>query len=120
MYKIHYYATARGEGVVKDFIFSLSPKTEKKVFRAIDLLEEHGPELRRPHADSVKGKIRELRIRLAQDHIRILYFFFPGETIVLLHGFRKKTNEIPIREIEQAGRNMNDFIARYLKGEIEI
>lgn len=117
MFKIHYYTTVRGEKVVEDFIFSLSPKTQDKVFWVIDLLSEYGPMLRRPYADSVQGKIRELRIRFAQDHIRILYFFFRNDTFVLLHSFRKTTKEVPLHEIKQAERNMSDFMIRYRKGE---
>lgn len=120
MFKIHYYKTARGEKVVEEFILSLDPKTQAKISQMIDLLEKIGPELRRPYADIVKGKIRELRVRFAYNQIRLLYSFFFRDNIVFLHGFRKKTDVIPVSEIEQAERNMNDFISRHKRGEIQI
>lgn len=120
MFNVFYYFSSRGDRVVETFIQRLDPKTRAKVERVIDLLQELGPNLLRPHADIVSGKIRELRIRFASDHIRILYFFFLKDHIILLHGFRKKTQEIPRKEIEQTERNMTDFVERYQRGEIEL
>lgn len=120
MYQVHYYTTANGEDVVRDFVRSLDPKTREKIVYMINLLKEWGPNLRRPYADVVRGKIRELRIRFASDQIRILYFFFLGEYIVFVHGFRKKRDKIPVSEIEKAERNMFDFMIRYQKGGITL
>lgn len=103
---------------MEDFIAQLDPKTKLKIDRSLDRLKEEGPNLHRPYADVVVGKIRELRIRFASDQIRILYFFFLKDKIVMLHGFRKKTSEIPFREIAQAERNMIDYMNRYEKGEV--
>jgi phage-related protein len=58
----------------------------------------------------VEGKIWELRRGSAGNIYRILYFFFSGRRIVLLHGFQKKTEKTPQRETEIAKRRMNDFI----------
>jgi len=39
-----------------------------------------------------------------------LYFFY-GKTIVITHGFVKKTDAVPVNEIELAERYMDEFIA---------
>ena len=41
----------------------------------LSLLEKQGPNLKRPYADIVRGKIRELRIHYSSNQFRILYFF---------------------------------------------
>lgn len=92
MYLIHFYKTRRGNYPVKDFIQQLSKKSRAKIWRYVELLEKHGPNLLRPYADSVEGKIRELRIRVIEGNIRILYFFFTGGNAVLLHALKKKLN----------------------------
>lgn len=112
MYQVIFYQTRRGDYPVKDFIDTLDKKTRAKVYQYLKLLEREGPKLIRPYANHVKGKVRELRVRFAKTHIRILYFFFDNR-IVLLHGFKKKTKEVPIKEIEQAEQNMEDWILRY-------
>jgi phage-related protein len=38
--------------------------------------------------------------------------FYTGRHIVLLHGFQKKTQKTPRREIEIAQQRMEDFIRR--------
>ncbi|MEW5768399.1 MAG: type II toxin-antitoxin system RelE/ParE family toxin [bacterium] len=36
--------------------------------------------------------------------------FFFGKKIVLTHGFVKKTDRLPVREVERAERIMEDFL----------
>lgn len=120
MYKIKFYPTHRGDYPIRDFIEQLDKKSRAKIWRHIALLEEHGPNLLRPYADYVRGKIRELRIKIQAGNVRILYFFFLKGNIVLLHACKKKTPELPEGEIEQAKRNMEDFILRYQQGEFEL
>ena len=119
MYPIHFYKTRRGDYPVKDFVQKLGKKSRAKIWRYVELLEKHGPNLLRPYADSVEGKVRELRIRVTEGNIRILYFFAERD-VVLLHAIKKKTQELPKREIEQAKQRMQDFILRYDQGEFKL
>lgn len=110
MYETIFYQAPRGDYPVLDFINTLDTKTRAKIFRYIELLEKEGPNLIRPYADHVRGKIKELRVRFSFTNARVFYFFFLGDKIVLLHAFRKKTRELPVGEIEEAERNMLDWI----------
>lgn len=112
MYETVFYQAPRGDYPVLDFIKTLDKKTRAKVYRYIELLEKEGPNLLRPYADHVRGKIRELRVRFSSANVRIFYFFFLGDKIVLLHAFRKKTQELPVGEIKEAERNMLDWVKR--------
>lgn len=118
MFKIYFYQDQRGDSPVRDFLKELTKKSRSKVTRYIELLQREGPNLLRPYADHVSGKIRELRVKVLEGNIRIFYFFFEESTIILLHVFKKKTQELPEREIEQAHRNMQDFLEQYRNGEI--
>ncbi|MBA7491555.1 hypothetical protein ES702_02103 [subsurface metagenome] len=105
---------------MKDFIQDMDKKSRAKTWRYVELLEKQGPNLLRPYTDHVRGKIRELRIRVRPGNVRIFYFFFMEKNTILLHAFKKKTRELPKREIEHAERNMQDFISRYKQGEFEL
>jgi phage-related protein len=83
------------------------------VFRLIDLLGDYGVLLKEPYTKQVRDKIREIRIRDDRGAVRILYFTFTGKRFVLLHGFVKKSDKTPGREIEIAERRMTDFLQRY-------
>jgi phage-related protein len=43
---------------------------------------------------------------------RLIYFFFSGQRIVFLHGFQKKTEKTPRREVEIALQRLHDFVRR--------
>jgi len=113
IYEIEFYETERGENFVADFLDGLKEKTRNKTLAWIKMLSEHGPNLHRPHADLLDGHIRELRVSFANDEVRIFYFF-ADETIILTHGFIKKTREVPQSEIERAKRIMADWHRRSL------
>lgn len=81
----------------------------------LELLEEKGPDLPRPYADLLRGKIRELRVSFGHHECRLLYFIH-GDTIVITNGFLKKTQKIPPDAIDRAERCRVDWLARYGKG----
>ena len=107
-YTILFYTTERGDSPVKEFIGGLDSVTRAKFISYIELLIEQGPNLKRPYADTVGGKIRELRPRQA----RVLYFFAFRDNIVLVHGFLKKRREIEPAEFAIAQVRMANWIKR--------
>lgn len=112
MYEIIFYQDKQGDSPTDEFLDKLQPKIRAKVEKWMDKLEEEGPNLPRPYADIVRGKIRELRVSFGSSEYRFLYFFF-CKKIVITHGFLKKTDKIPVGEIEIAERMMQDFLQRY-------
>ncbi|MBA7510471.1 hypothetical protein ES705_02456 [subsurface metagenome] len=118
-YKVIFYLDKRGRCPTDEFLDGLQVRVRAKVEKWIEKLEEEGPNLPRSFADIVKGKIRELRIVFGSNYYRFLYFFL-GKIIVITHGFLKKTDKIPEREIERAERIRHDFLRRYLGGEIKL
>ncbi len=110
-WKIEFYEDNKGSIPVDQFYQSLTSKAEKAKFDwVIDLLEEMGIELGMPYARPIKSTaLWELRPMSN----RILYFLLAKEnTFVLLHAFRKKTQETPKRHIEIAIERMHDYIER--------
>lgn len=82
---------------VDDFFLFLENETRGKVAQRIGLLEEYGHQLRAPYSKAIRRNFFELRIRGKQE-VRILYCFY-GDAAVLLHGFVKKSQQIPLKEI---------------------
>jgi phage-related protein len=116
LYRIVFYTSDRSDSPIDDFLDALDLKSRAKVAAHLSLLEEWGPNLKRPHADVVRKKIRELRIRQGSKQYRILYFFQFREEIVLVHGFQKKMQQLKERDIELAERRMHDWMRRHLAG----
>jgi phage-related protein len=84
---------------------SLAARTNKM----LDLLRDHGHELRMPFSKPVEDGIFELRVAGAV-HIRLLYFFHKGAA-VFVHAFFKKTEQLNRRDIDYALRARDMFIA---------
>ena len=115
-YEIELYEKADSEIPVLDFILSLGPKQQAKVFREIELLKKFGNELHFPHVRKMEGEkynsLWELRIEFASDAFRIFYFMHYQNRSILLHGFPKKTQKTPAKELEPAFNLMNDYLRR--------
>lgn len=111
MYEVEFYKDRKERCFVIELLNELQTKVRAKVVKWMDKLEKEGPDLPRPYTDIVKGKIRELRVGFSSNEYRFLYFFF-GKRIIITHGFLKKADNIPKREIERAERIMQDFLER--------
>jgi phage-related protein len=77
--------------------------------RLVQLLAEHGPDLRLPHSRAMGGGLFELRPRGASGIGRAFYCFRIGRHIVVLHAFRKKTQQTPERDLKLALKRMKEL-----------
>ncbi len=116
MYSLVFYTTKRGDSPIDEYLDELDKKSRAKVAAHLSLLEEQGPDLKRPYADIVRGKIRELRIHYRSNQYRILFFFYVRNQIVLLHAFSKKSQQLKEKDIELSERRMEDWIRRFTSG----
>ncbi len=110
---IEYYVARDGKCPVREFIDSLSPEGQAKYIFITRLLSEYGVLVREPYVKQFTGhkKLFEIRIRDKTGISRILYFTHTERKLILLHGFTKKTNKTPEREIEIAKERMKDYLS---------
>ncbi|MBR1658207.1 MAG: type II toxin-antitoxin system RelE/ParE family toxin [Synergistaceae bacterium] len=111
-FEVVFYEKANGEEPAKEFLLSLDEKMRIKMLRIISLLETNGIKLRKPFSEHLEDGIFELRAQFGSDISRIMYFFFYGGRIILTHGFIKKTQKTPRKEIEKAKIYRDDYIKR--------
>ena len=112
MYTVEFYVDGRGRSPVVEFLAELDKKARAKVAKWFEKLEREGPNLPRPYADILKGKIRELRVGVGSNQYRFLYFFVVGKRIIITHGFKKKTPAVPEAEISRAERYMEKILEK--------
>ncbi len=106
------YRSPSGNFPVQDFIYSLELKAQAKIRNAIKLLEDFGIHLGRPHVKKLSATdLWELRI-VGSDSVRILYIAVTGKKFVLLHGFKKKRQETPPKEIKIAKDRLMEYKSR--------
>jgi phage-related protein len=115
MTKVIYYITAEGENPTANFIASLSARQKNKVVRILTYVERYGLVTAIRHVKKLTGTpLWEIRI-LGQDNIRVFYATIEGDAIIVLHGFIKKSQKAPLKEIETAMGRLNNWIRR-IKG----
>jgi phage-related protein len=86
---------------IEQFIESLEKSTVAKVLHTFELLEMFGHRLGMPHGKKVGDGLFELRVRGVQE-VRFLYTFQKGEIVIVLHGFIKKSQKIPPKQLRLA------------------
>ena len=108
-WKVKAYESPSGNQPVEEFLNSLDEKTRLKVSRTFELLEQFGLEGAHPHVKKLTGtQLWELRI-LGADSIRIFYVTITGKIFLLLHGFKKKSQKTPSREIVVAKKRLDEY-----------
>ena len=98
------------EPEVADWLESLPTANFATVAFYIDLLADQGPLLSEPYTRQLDGKLRELRLHLNRQAMRISYWIAPGRRIVLMTVFTKSSRQAP-REIQRAKRALACCIA---------
>ena len=76
--------------------------------RIVELLMEHGPNLRLPHSRAFGDGLFELRPRGRSGIGRAFYCFLAGRRVIVLHAFIKKSQSTPDREIRLARKRMRE------------
>jgi phage-related protein len=98
--EVFFYQEA-GTVPLLDWLGSLPVKVQRKCDDRLNLLEQMGHDLRRPHADYLRDDMYELRVRVGNVQYRMLYFFFGAGVAVVSHGLVKE-RAVPPVEIERA------------------
>ena len=75
----------------------------------VELLAEHGSDLRLPHSRAMGDGLFEIRPRRREGIGRALYCFRLGRRIVVLHAFIKKTAQTPERELKLARKRLKEI-----------
>ena len=94
----------------------LSEDEQQVIAAKVDLLEERGPTLSRPHADVIvssrHGNMKELRGKVGDRHLRVLFAFDPRRAALLLIGGDKTDNP---KWYEEFVSIADDLFDRHLK-----
>ena len=83
-------------------IEKLDRSTQTKTLRILELLEAHGPNIGMPHSRALGNGLYELRIRGTRE-VRLFYTFHK-DMVVILYGFIKTKNKLPLPELHLALR----------------
>ena len=120
MLRIIFYQTDDGKEPALEYLRTLNEKQFDKVYEVFRLIQEEdgrvprqffSQKMRSTKMRSTDG-LWEIRVSFAGDAFRFLSFFDRGALIVVAHGFTKKTQKTPRKEIRTAEQRKKDYERR--------
>ena len=107
-----FYRDESGASPVEAFLDSLDLKTRARFRWSMEQLKIRNVLAREPLTRHLEDDLWELREESRTNIYRIVYFFFRGRRIIFLHGFQKKTQKTPPKELAIARQRHQDFLRR--------
>lgn len=96
--KVEDQTIAFPKGILADFL------------RVVELIEEFGPLIGRPHTAPLGKGLFEIRAKGREGIGRSIFCTAKDKKIIILHSFVKKTQKIPRREMEKAMERMKEVL----------
>lgn len=114
-WKIIYYISSSGDNPFSNFLDTLEHSSQSKILRIFHNIQEYGLDSAIPHIKKLSGTpFWEIRI-LGKDSIRVIYVVPAKFQVLVLHGFKKKTQRTPLKELETASKRYQEFILKNKK-----
>jgi phage-related protein len=111
-WSLEFFIEERGSSPVEEFLESLDLKTQARFRWSMEQLRVRNVQAREPLVRHLEGDLWELREESRTNIYRVIYFFFTGRRIVFLHGFQKKSQRTPRRELAMARQRYQAYFAR--------
>lgn len=105
--QVIFYRTTGGNEPVREWLKTL-PTDDRKVIGQDLKTAQYGWPLGMPLIRKVEPGLWEVRTRL-QDRIARVIFTVEGETMVLLHGFIKKSEKLPLQDLQLARQRLQSL-----------
>jgi phage-related protein len=104
-----FYKSVSGKRPVRDWLMAFSPEDRKTIGEDIATLEFCWP-VGKPKCSQITGVtgLYEVRSNISSGRIVRVFFVIVGNQMVLLHGFVKKTQKTPERDLKLAIGRMKD------------
>jgi len=98
------------ENYFNDFYAKQSSKVKNKIIWTLKIIEEFDriPDTYLKYLTNSSG-IYEIRVKSGSNIYRIFCFFDAENLVIIGHGFHKKTNKIPKKELEKAERIKKEY-----------
>ncbi len=109
-YEVIFYSNqGKVKSPVKEFIANAPSADRAKILSCLQSLREQGVTAPKVNCRQIKDKLWEIKISASVGY-RIFYIIVHGNTIVLLHGYKKKTQKAPLKELKVATKRMSEVL----------
>src|SRR5689334_12302544 len=92
-------------------IMDLPPGVQARYIHLTQRILDFGPNLGMPHSRAMGQGLFELRLKSKEGIGRVFYFNLPGQRVMMLHAFVKKSARTPAKELKIARDRMKEVQA---------
>ncbi|MGT2745552.1 addiction module toxin RelE [Streptococcus penaeicida] len=109
--KFEFYTRPNGNNEFLIFYKKLPKKDQAKLFATIDMIQEKGLLIAKEMEwiKKIDNEIYEIRSKVSSNIQRALYFHVKDDRFIITHGFTKKTQKTPLKEIAKAKSIKREF-----------
>lgn len=110
-----FYTRPNGHNEFMEFMNTLPKIDREKLFATIDKVQRYGliTSKKMKWIKKISGNLFELRSNLGTNIQRSLYFHAEENHFVITHGFSKKTQKTPVKEIHHAELIRNEYLEEH-------
>ena len=109
--RIRFLQTENGKEPARDYVLALDSKQRQKVAQTLESIQNLEGRAPAQYLKKLTRHIWEVRVIFAGNIFRLLSFFDDRDLLIIAHGFTKKTQKTPKREIDTAERRRRDYFA---------
>lgn len=97
-----------------EFLKTLDEKQADKIVERIIQIENHGLQtaIKMKWVKKIDKNLYEIRVKFSSNIQRVFYFQKENNQYVITHGFTKKTQKTPPKEITRAKRLRDQYLRR--------
>ena len=106
---VKFFMTKSGNEPVLEWLRKMERENKKLIGEDIKLIQFRWP-LGMPLVRKMEPDLWEARSRLEHGNISRVFFTVAGSQMILLHGFIKKSQKTPNKEIELARNRKNEWL----------
>lgn len=114
MKKIEFEFYKRPNGKVEfiEFLKGIPYKDQVKLLATINNVQEYGINIaiREQWIKKLDKNLYELRSKVANNIQRVIYFHYEDNKYVITHGFTKKTQKTPLKELKHGMALRNEYL----------
>lgn len=102
-WQVHFYNQD-----VYDNLMRWPNKIKERFIRLVELIEEYGADLGLPHTRALGNGLFELRVKGQEGIGRVFFCYAVNKRVIILHSFIKKTQNIPLQELNLAKKRLKE------------
>ena len=107
---IEFFTTESNRSPVTDFIDTLQIKDQAVVLAVLQEISDYGFKAKGVRFKQIKKKLWEMKITVPSGGIRLFYAMISQNKLLILHGFKKKSQKTPLKQLNLAEKRLKRLL----------